>query len=259
MAKRPKRMSKKELQQPDEVQVALKGLWDGLEKYWRYLVAGAAALVVLGGIGTLVASLQESSRQETADELSKALAPLASPIGEPPADPAALPAGTETFESIEAARKAASERLAAFLAEHEGGDVAKAATFLRSALDPAGVAALEGFLAEEPDHVLAPAGWMAIAEAKAKAGERDAALATYRKVADAATGTLKAMALLAAGDLQNPLAVEGGNAAEAKKAYEEAKAALLPRPEASPGDLLGAAFGEPYAYAEIGKRLALLP
>ncbi len=99
---------------------------------------------------------------------------------------------------------------------------------------------------------------MAIAQAKERAGDREGAKAAYTKVTELGTGLMRGLALLAIGDLDNPLAHDGGDAAAAKEAYTRAKAELPPRPAATPGDLLGAAFGTPYTHAEIESRLALL-
>ena len=50
MAKKSKRMTREELRQPDEVQMALKGMWDWIEAHWRTLAAGGVALLVAGAV-----------------------------------------------------------------------------------------------------------------------------------------------------------------------------------------------------------------
>ena len=62
---------------------------------------------------------------------------------------------------------------------------------------------------------------------------------------------------MAMGDMQNPLSAADGDLTKARAAYEEASKALGVRPETPPGDIY-AALSEPYLYAEIENRLALL-
>ncbi|MGM0574321.1 MAG: tetratricopeptide repeat protein [Myxococcota bacterium] len=262
MARQPKRMSRKELRQPDEVQVALKGLWDWIEEHWKLLVAAAGGLILIGVASTVIGGMQDSSRQEDAEALRAALEPLMAPVGEEdPLEGAPMPE-MERFETAEGARAAAAERLAVFLEENPDSDVAPAARLAMAAVGgeapEASVERLGQWIQEHEDLSLVTAARLVLADAQARAGSTEDAIATYRQVAEAQTGLLKAQALMAIGDLRNPLVVDGGDAAGAREAYEAAREALGPRPEAAPGDMLAASFGEPYLYGALDDRLALL-
>jgi hypothetical protein len=258
VAKKAKRMSRKELRQPDEFEVMLQKSWERLEKYWKPIGYGLGAMVLVGAVASIASSSMESSQQETAAAFAAALAPLTAPLGEAP-DPAtgAQADSRERFPDRAAAVAAASGRLEVFLTDHGDADQAAAAGWLRAAVAGSDVATLQAWIDANPDTSLELSALLAIGDAHARAGDKAKAAEAYRTVAGRTNGFAKAMALMAVGDLDNPLAIDGGDAAAAKAAYEEAQQVIGPRPARNPLDVF-ASFSEPFLYAELENKLALL-
>lgn len=264
MAKKPKRMTRKELREPDEVQVALKGLWDWLERHWRLLAGAGLAVLAVGAATTVMGSMAEDASFEQADALRDALAPLTAPVGDPPPGAAAQADGNVTrYPDRAAAVSTAIERLDGYVASQPDAPGVNVAKILPSTLratgsDPAAAAQeIAAWLAANPGHLLEQSAMHALAEAHARAGSRSEALAAYQDLANRSSGLIRAIALMAVGDLQNPLAHPDGDHAKALTAYKEAQAALGPRPPRDAADIF-AALSEPYIYAEMDSRLALL-
>ncbi|MCB9729359.1 MAG: hypothetical protein H6744_15750 [Deltaproteobacteria bacterium] len=261
MAKQPKRMSRKELKRPDEVEVALKGMWGFIERHWRVMVGAAVLLLAIGATTSIVGKMRRSNKQAEATALKEALAPLASPIGEEPPAAQKVP-GREVYPTAQAARKAADERLAAFAAEHPEALDEPGVALLQASLTADGAgpdpAALQQWLDKHEKSSLALVARFEKAQAQERAGQPAEALTTYRAIADSSQGTIKAMALMAVGDLQNPLAGGTGDASAAREAYTAARDALGPRPAADPDDILALSLGQPYIFAELQTKLALL-
>lgn len=262
MAKKLKRMTKQELRAPDEVQVKLQGLWTWIENYWRHLAVSAAVLVVGGGVATVMDSNSQAAVYEDADALSDALAPLVAPVGDAPAG-ADVSEDEVRYETKAAALVAAHTAIDAYVASRPGSKASGALSALAPAVaaqagDPEGAAQkLGAWVTANPESSLQASALHALAEARAASGDTAGALEAYRTLAVQSQGSLKALAFMAMGDLQNPLSAKGGDATKARSAYEEASKALGPRPETPPGDIY-AALTEPYLYAEIENRLALL-
>ncbi|MEZ4266257.1 MAG: tetratricopeptide repeat protein [Myxococcota bacterium] len=261
MAKQPKRMSRKELKRPDEVEVALKGMWGFIERHWRVMVGVAVALLVIGAATSIFGRMQKSDKETQAAALQKALVPLASPIGEE-APAAQKIAGQEVFPTADAARKASSERLAAFISEHPDAVKSSGIALLQASLGADGAtadpAALQKWIADNEKSSLASVARFQLGQSQERAGQKAEALASYRAVADASQGIVKAMALMAIGDLHNPMAGGSGDPSAAREAYTAARDALGPRPKADPDDILALSLGQPYIFAELQTKLALL-
>lgn len=261
MAKQPKRMSRKELKRPDEVEVALKGMWGFIERHWRVMVGTAVALLIIGAATSIFGRMQKSSRESEAAGLQKALLPLSSPIGEE-APAAQKIEGQEVFPTAAAARKASSERLATFVSEHPDALKSSGIALLQASLGADGTAAdpaaLQKWLADNAKSSLAAVAHFELAQTQERAGQQAEALASYRAVADGSEGIVKAMALMAIGDLHNPMAGGSGDANAAREAYTAARDALGPRPQANPDDILALSLGQPYIFAELETKLALL-
>lgn len=261
MAKQPKRMSRKELKRPDEVEVALKGMWGFIERHWRVMVGAAVALLVIGAATSIFGRMQKSDQESEAAALQKALVPLASPIGEE-APAAQKIADQEVFPTAAAARKASSERLTAFVAEHPDALKSNGIALLQASLGADGTAAdpaaLQKWLADNEKSSLVPVARFQLGQSQERAGQKSEALASYRAVADGSEGIVKAMALMAIGDLNNPMAGGTADANAAREAYTAAREALGPRPQANPDDILALSLGQPYIFAELQTKLALL-
>lgn len=256
-----KRMTKEELNAPDEIEVALSNFWGKVAKYKNPIFIGVGALVVLGIVLGIVGMSSKKSADERGDALRTVVGPLAAYVGEVNPQIAALPGPKPEQYADEAARDAeAKKRLEAWVAERgsedarELVDLALAQEKLAGG-DAAGAAeAAKAWVAQYPESAAKLAGLELAARALTAKGEKDAAVAAWKALAAAATGELKADALRQAGDLQNPVFGGAGDAAQAKSAYDEALAALGPAPEAPAFQLAPAGLR-----GEIQNRLDLLP
>jgi hypothetical protein len=255
-------MTKEELRAPDEVQMKLQGLWTWIENYWRHLAISAAVLVVGGGVVTVMDDNSQVDVYADADALSEALAPLSAPVGDAPAGVAA-DADEVRYENRAAALTAANTAIDAYVSARPNSKASGALSALAPAVaaqagDPKGAAQkLAEWVTANPNSSLQASALHALAEARAASDDIAGALEAYRTLAAQSSGSLKALAFMAMGDLQNPLSAKDGDVTKARTAYEEASKALGPRPKTPPGDIY-AALTEPYLYAEIENRLALL-
>jgi len=262
VAKKLKRMTKQELRAPDEVQVKLQGLWTWIESYWRHLAVSAGVLVVGGAVATVMDGNTQAEIYADADALGEAVAPLSAPVGDAPAGATPDP-NEKRYETRGAALTAATTAIDAYVAARPNSKAQVALSALAPAVaaqagDPKGAAEkLGAWVTANPESSLQASALHALAEARAASGDTAGALDAYRTLALQSEGFLKALAFMAMGDLQNPLSAKGGDATKARTAYEEASKALGPRPKTPPGDIY-AALTEPYLYAEIENRLALL-
>ena len=262
MAKKLKRMTKQELRAPDEVQVKLQGLWTWIENYWRHLAITASVLVVGGGVATVMDNNSQAEVYADSDALSQALAPLSAPIGEAPPGVEVDP-DEKRYDTRAAALEAANTAIDAYVTARPSSKAHVALSALAPAVaaqagDPKGAAErLGSWVTANPQSSLQASALHALAEARAAAGDKAGAIEAYQNLALQSEGSLKALAFMAMGDLQNPLSVKDGDVTKARTAYEEASKALGPRPKTPPGDIY-AALTEPYLYAEIENRLALL-
>ena len=261
MAKKQKRMTLEELRRPDDIQVALKGMWDWIENNWRLMVAVAAVMVVGGGVSTIMGDMARDESHKTADAVVQAMKPLTAPVGDTPAAAPATDVDEERFQDRSAALTEAQNRLATFAKDnpdHEGAAALELLSITLATGDDTGEK-LRQWLGANDTSNLSETALHALAEAQHRAGDTAAAIATYTQLAERSKGGLKAMAWMAIGDLQNPMTLPtGGDPSMARKAYEQATKALGPRAAAAPGDLF-ASLSEPYLYAELDARLALLP
>ncbi len=265
MAKRSrKRMSKEELAAPDEIEVALTKVWDGLVKYKKLLIGAFAGLIVLGVILWIANATTASARDGRADALRAAVAPIGAPIGEE--DPAAneLPGPRpERFADRAAMLAAAEDRLSAYIAEYDGDDalevvdLALANVKLDRGDHDGAVAMVDAWLGKHEGSPVRTAALDLKARALSAKGDVAAASTAWNALADASAGRLQAMAFKMVGDLANPLLTEGGDAAQAKAAYDKALAALGPAP--ADDDPAAAIVGKPGLRGELDNRLALLP
>jgi hypothetical protein len=262
VAKKLKRMTKEELRQPDEVQIKLQGLWNWIEAYWRYMVYGAGGLMVAGGIGSVMAGQAQGVAHAEADALAAAVAPLSAPIGDAPPGGNVDP-DEKRYETRAAALEATQKALVAFAQAHPDALSKSALSALAPAVEAqagdakAAAVELATWVSANPGSALQASALHALAEARAGSGDTSGALEAYRQLAGQSNGAIKALAFMAMGDLQNPLSAKGGDATKARTAYQEASKALGPRPQTAPGDIY-AALSEPYLFAEIENRLALL-
>jgi hypothetical protein len=258
VAKKQKRMTRQELREPDAVGQVLSGWWVQLERYWKMMVAGCFGLLIAGAATSLYNGQAVSQDSEVADAMEAALYPLNAPVGD--ADPTApdYAKAFERFDDTSSARAAGIERIGLFLEAHGDSEVAPAARILRASLmtdDGAAITELEG--AASGEGALQATTLMNLARQQSAAGQGDKAAMNYQKLADSSTGAIRALALMAMGDLQNPLVNAAGDAGKAREHYQKAKEALGPKPSVGADDVF-ASFSEPYLYSELDNKLALL-
>ena len=79
MAKKPKRMSRKELRQQSELDKALVTLFEKVWQFRLHLVIGCAGLLGVGALFMVVGKVQTSSAREEALALRESMAPLTAP------------------------------------------------------------------------------------------------------------------------------------------------------------------------------------
>ena len=258
MAKKQKRMSKQELREAGAVEEVLSGWWIHLERHWKMLVAGCFGLLIAGGATSFYDQQVTSQGGEVSDAMETALYPLNAPVGDP--DPSApdYAKAFERFADADAARAASVERIQTFLGTHGDAKVAPAARALHASLMADNAAAITDLeSASATEGAFQTTALMNLGRRQSAAGDAAKAAATYQKVADSSTGAIKALALMALGDLQNPLVSAPGDAAKAREHYQQAKDALGPKPAVSADDVF-ASFSEPYLYSELDNKLALL-
>lgn len=262
MAKKQKRMSLKELKSPDEIDVKLQELWQRLMRHRKTLLVGCVAVFVIGAGFSTFSAMSADASDARAEALRQALAPLTAPVGDAAA--ANLPENarleTEVFADEAAAVAETSKRLDAYAEEYGDGELGALyrATVALAAGDGATAAkSLEGWLAANSDSSLTLPLTGALARAKALDGDREGAIASYQAIVDKGDGMAKALALMAIGDLNNPLAVGEGDPAKARASYEAALALLGGGTQTDTNDPY-AAYSQPYVHADLTAKLALL-
>ena len=241
--KRRKRMSKKELKEikaPDKFEVAIKRGWDALNKY-RTAIIGSIVLLVGGGIAwSLARSATKAGAETRAEAFRSAMDPFVAPVGEPPKDekkPPAYAPKEERFADETAAMEAAKKRLAEFRQEYgsdnidQAAELAEGSVLLRQGKSEEAAKVFEAWLQSNSSSPFKPVAQKRLSEAYANMGKIDKAKATLKELATGSSGLLKALALVALGDLNNPLVVAGADAAQARKDYEAAQELLGAKPE----------------------------
>jgi len=260
VAKKQKRMTRQELKQPDKVEVVLSGWWVRLEQYWKILAAGCVGILIAGAATSMFKDQSNARQAGVDDAFEAALYPLTAPTGDE--DPSA-PDYAKVFERFAdptAARAAGVDRIQAFLSAHPESDTAGATRILHASIqadDAAAIAALDSAANDPSQSRLQATALMALGRRHAAAGDAARAVETYQRLADSTKGATRALALMAMGDLSNPLVSAPGDAAKARDHYTKAREALGARPPIAADDVF-ASFSEPYLYSELDNKLALL-
>ncbi len=262
--KKKKRMSKEELRAPDAFEKKAEAVWKKIEPHKRAIGVVIVLLAVAGVAWNIYGSSQRGAVEERAGVLNKALHPLTAAIWDPDVDGKEQPDGTkptppsgELFKTEADARKAAAERLGAYLSENADSPGANAVALgtagLKVADDPKAAAAeLDAWIRTNGEHKTANLVRIVAGRAHAAAGDKESARGHFEAVSKEGLGWMKATALNGIGDLDNPLmsAKSGsGDAAAAKKSYEEAMTFL--------GD--GEELNSAGLKREIETKLAALP
>ncbi len=235
MAKKPKRMTRKELRQQDEVMTKLQHAYAWLSKFKVHLAVGAAALVVVLLVTSAVMHWSKSRSRDVSAEFDKAFAPMMGQVaGE--ADDSALPAELrvkrETFDSEDAKYDAAIERLQAFISEHDGSDLADVASLPlaraemnRGKLDEA-KSTLTAYVDGHGDSPLLPLVYEQLGTLSVEQGKADEAATWFGKLVAMKAPYFVALGNDHLGDLANPAFGAAGDAEKARTAYQTALTAL---------------------------------
>lgn len=259
-----KRMSRKELRQPDEVQVALSRTVVVLRKHALKIVVGVIALVAIAIIARVVSGYLASRQQDTAAEFEKAFATVRAVVSESDTpDLEALPGQTppETFKTDKEKYAAVVERLGRFATEHEGSDLAAVAQLLVAQAklelgDPAeAYKALSGYVDAEPDSPLAPFLLESLAQLAPRVGQAADAAKYLGRLGEAGGVFGRARAEAFLGDHYSPRVGDAKAAhkdkAKAREHYQRALQMLT-------ADQRKVAAVEQFLHNELQRKLAFL-
>lgn len=241
MATHPKRMSRKELKQQDEVMTSLQRVYEWLRRYRLHLIVGALALVAALLAASGISGWMESSQRDVAVAFDEAYAPVVATVAPNPAEepldapPEALAeAADDTFATEEERTAAAVQRLDAFLSEHDGSPLADEASlglaavrFQQGQYDKA-ASLWAQFLDERDDSPIAPFVAEELGLAAAQQKKFDEASKWFGRLIESSSPYFKALGHLHLGDLANPKVPSDApkDKAKAKAAYEQGLAAL---------------------------------
>lgn len=238
MATQPKRMSRKELKQQDEVMTSLQHVYEWLRRYRVHLIVGALALVAALLAASGVSGWLDSSQREVAVAFDEAFAPVVAPVApnapdEAPADQPAV-AEPQSYPTEEARAAAAVEKLDSFLSEHGGSPLADEARLGLAAVRyeqgqyEQAQQLLSQFLEDRDDSPISPFVVEELGLAAAAQKKYDEAAQWYGRLVQSASPYFKALGNLHLGDLANPKVPSEApkDKAKAKAAYEQGLAAL---------------------------------
>ena len=260
MAKKPKRMTRKELRAPDPIEVRLQEMWDKMIAFRKILLGLLVVLVGGGGALALWNSAQASSRDEASEDLRTAMAPFVAPRGDAPEGEEAPKRPTvedERFADEAAALKAAASRLEPLVDKYGAGSAASLAlgnARLQAGESKAAADSFSAWRGAMPGTSLDAAVLGRLANAQARAGDKAAAMASLDALVAESSGMPKVMALMAKGDLDNPMWHEAGSADAARAAYKAAREELGTIVNLDDEDPL-ARFSQPYIVTELMNRL----
>ena len=263
VARKIKRMTRKELKETDQVMTRLQVLYEWLGKNRTYLIVGVVGLVVLLFAFSGIVTWLSSRSQAVAGEFEKAFAPVQAVVVAPDEEPD-LPGRRglvprETYPTKDARWKAAEERLTAFLEAHGGSTVGNTAM-----LSLAGVradqrdwdqaaAGMRAFLEAEPESPASPLVIESLGLLAAQQGKRQEAATWFRKLVASPFPHFQALGHDHLGDLANP-GFGGDDAAAAEKAYRAAIAIL----RTGEGEKRAPAVADSRLRDELERKLALV-
>ena len=235
MARKIKRMSRKELRETDQVMSKLEGFYDKLRKYRMHLLLGVVGLFVLLFVISGLLSWRVSSAQGVVDAFDPAYRALTARVI-PPQDLADIPGRKrdlgEVFPTDADKARVATERVNAFLADNGGTALGNTA-----ALGLAGIQVdqsdwekaaqgMQAYLEAEPHSPVAPYVMETLGLLALQRGKSDEASTWFNKLVELGSPYYQALGHSHLGDLANPRFGATGDAAAAKKAYETALSAL---------------------------------
>lgn len=252
MAAGKKKMSLKDVKAPDEFQTAMVRVFEFLQLYGGWILAGAAALVITIVAGILLSKRHEAALVEDAVAFQQAFAPVLA---------AGEPGEGEDEKVLREKSVGAAGKLESF-AQEQGekplGGLAWVGRGLALAVSGEPKIAVESFrkgLEILGDFSLRPLVLEAVGVAAESAGMREEAVGFYSEMTKSGSRLFRAAGWLHLGDLENPLAAEVGGGGDTKKAREMYEKGL----EELPQDQMLLSSAELLMRRMLEHRLAALP
>jgi predicted negative regulator of RcsB-dependent stress response len=231
--RKQKRMSKEELRAPDQVELLLTRVWQGVTKYKKLIIV--ALLVFIGG-GVAYALHQKAQQEEldvTAAGLRGVFDPLVSPVVSNADDVEDLKTrlGTNAYTDRKTQLEASSKGAADFLSQHPNSKARAAVKLVQASIKAPlgqpkeGAQALGTWLSENGGSSLELVVLFQMGDAQLASGQLAEAQETYEKIKTSSpdVSLARALALTRLGDLKNPMMRSDGDAAAAREQYEAAK------------------------------------
>ena len=231
--RKQKRMSKEELRAPDQIELVLNKVWQGVTKYKKLIIA---SLILFIGGGVAYALHQKSQQEEldvTAAGLRGVFDPLVSPVVSNDADVDDLKKrlGTNVYTDRKTQLEASSKGADDFLAQHPNSKAVAAVKLVQASVKAPlgqpkeGAEALGTWLSENAGSTLELVALFQLGDAQLASGQLAEAKETYQKINTSSPdiSLARALALTRLGDLQNPMMRPDGDVAAALKQYEAAK------------------------------------
>ena len=224
--KKPKRMSRKELREQDEVMSKLQLVYAWLAKYRNLLLVAAGGLVVLLlGISLVVSMVESADREQSA----------------------------AFFKILDSEDGTKGEAVAAYLSEHDGDDLSALALLIQAAEEGKSGEVTAKYLQDEDDSTMAPVLVDELGVAALQQGDVAKAREWFGKLTEGESPYFKALGHARLGDLSNPAfpAGDGKSVESARSAYEAGMSELT-------ADERDIKSGEQDLFKKLEREIALL-
>ena len=238
------KVTKKELQAPDEFQESMGKVVNFFRLYGGWVGAGAGLIIVAIVGGVLLSRMNTSHAVDRSTTLLKALAPLAAST-EKPADAEAGKKAAE--DEVGRARKVLAD-LDKFLADNAKSELSglamlsKGAALMKAGDAAAAATAWKAFVDANPTSPFVWLAWESIGVAADQAGRRADAEVAFGELTKVEPALAKSYGFLHLGDMYNPTAKAGaGDPVDRSKAaefYQKGIEALSGDVERMPGPQL---------------------
>ncbi len=246
-AQKLSKVTKKELQAPDEFQESMAKVVEFFRLYGAWVGAGAAVIVIAIIGGVMLSRMSTTRGIEKSDAFLKAASPLAVQAVQKEQQDDADATKKDAEDQQNRARQALAD-LDKFLADNAKSDLknlallAKGSAMLKAGDAPGASAAWKAFLDANPNSPYAWLAWEAFGIAADQAGNRADAEKAFLEMSKVDSGLARAYGLLHLGDLYNPLAKvrpdDPADAAKAKDFYQKGLDALNGPVDRMPGPQL---------------------
>lgn len=203
----PESATQEALNQPDEIEEGLVGLWEFVRKYRYVIVGGMGVALVAALAGQFFTTRSQAAVREDARKFNDAIALYSAVVQEPGDDAPALPDGVKSFPTEAKKLEAVKAELTAYASSGDGAltelaQVAQAAATFQSGDYAGSESAVQTYLAAHADSPLAPALKLQRAyalHAQGKAGDAAGVVAEWGNAED---WWYKSWSALASGDME---------------------------------------------------------